>query len=237
VGTVSAEQLRWKIKLMEPELTGATYLLVSDPRVAQLYRDYLVAYHGILRATIPLLQTANREALARDGSAWRTLASYLETHIEEEAGEDEWLLQDLEAVGVDRSTVLQHVPSPNVARLVGAQYYWVLHVDPVSVLGYLAALERDPPSLEFIDEFVQRTGYDRAAFRTLIAHAERDPDHSVELDDLLDHIQLGTEQWELVSLSAINTVHELACVLVDIVRGAAVPAGDVLRDVSSASPT
>jgi pyrroloquinoline quinone (PQQ) biosynthesis protein C len=217
----AADQLRLKIKFMEPELTGVTHLLVGDPRVSQLYREYLVAYHGILRATIPLFQTARREALARDGAASRMLASYLETHIEEEAGEDEWLLQDLEVLGVDRSTVLEHVPSPKVARLVGAQYYWVLHVDPVAVLGYLAALERDPPSLEFIDDFVQRTGHDRAAFRTLIAHAERDPGHAEELDDLLDRIELTDEQWLLVSLSAMNTVHMLAMVLKEIVQPAA----------------
>jgi pyrroloquinoline quinone (PQQ) biosynthesis protein C len=221
----AADQLRWKIELMEPELTGVTHLLVTDPRVPELYRDYLIAYHGILRATIPLLQTARREALARDGSASRTLASYLETHIEEEAGEDEWLLQDLEVLGVDRSTVLGHVPSPKVARLVGAQYYWVLHVDPIAVLGYLAALERDPPSLELIDHLVQRTGHDIAAFRTLTAHAERDPDHAEELDDLLDRIELTDEQWLLVSLSAMNSVHMLAMVLKEIVQPAAMAPG------------
>lgn len=203
---------------MEPELTGVTHLLVNHPKIPQLYRDYLVAYYGILRATIPLLQTARRQALARDGSASRTLASYLATHIEEEAGEDEWLLQDLEVLGVDRSTVLDHVPSPNVARLVGAQYYWVLHVDPVAVLGYLAALERDPPSLEFIDDLVERTGHDRTAFRTLIAHAERDPEHAEELDDLLDRIELTDEQWLIVSLSAMNSVHMLAMVLKEVVQ-------------------
>jgi pyrroloquinoline quinone (PQQ) biosynthesis protein C len=222
----AADQLRLKIKFMEPELTGVTHLLVSDPRVPELYRDYLIAYHGILRATIPLLQTARREALARDGPASRTLASYLETHIEEEAGEDEWLLQDLEVLGMDRSKVLEHVPSPLVARLVGAQYYWVLHVDPITVLGYLAALERDPPSLELVDDLVHRTGYDRAAFRTLIAHAERDPGHAEELDDLLDRIELTEEQWLLVSLSAMNSVHMLAMVLKEIVQLAAMaPAG------------
>jgi pyrroloquinoline quinone (PQQ) biosynthesis protein C len=217
----AADQLRLKIRFMEPELTGVTHLLVSDPRVPQLYRDYLVAYHGILRASIPLLQTARHQALARDGSASRKLASYLETHIEEEAGEDEWLLKDIEVLGVDRSTVLDHVPSPNVARLVGAQYYWVLHVDPIAVLGYLAALERDPPSLEFIDDLVERTGHERAAFRTLIAHAERDPGHAEELDDLLDRIELTDEQWLLVSLSAMNSIHMLAMVLKEIVQPAA----------------
>ena len=40
----------------------------------ELYRDYLITYHGILRATIPLLQTSRREALARDTPASRTLA-------------------------------------------------------------------------------------------------------------------------------------------------------------------
>jgi pyrroloquinoline quinone (PQQ) biosynthesis protein C len=216
----AADRLRLKIELVEPELAGATYLFLSDPRIPQLYRDYLVAYHGILRATIPLLQTARREALARDGSTSRMLASYLETHIEEESGEDEWLLQDLEVLGVSRSTVLEHVPSPNVARLVGAQYYWVLHVDPVTVLGYLAALERDPPSVELIDDLIQKTGYDRAAFRTLIAHAERDPGHAEELDDLLDRIELTEAQWLLVGLSAMNSVHMLALVLREVVQPA-----------------
>jgi pyrroloquinoline quinone (PQQ) biosynthesis protein C len=216
--TIAADRLRLRIELMEPELAGATHLFLTDPRIPELYRDYLVAYHGILRATIPLLRTAQREALGRDGSAWRTLASYLETHIEEESGEDEWLLLDLEALGLDRSTVLDHVPSPNVARLVGAQYYWVLHVDPVAVLGYLAALERDPPSVELIDDLSERTGHDRAAFRTLIAHAERDPEHAEELDDLLDRIELTDKQWLLVSLSAMNSVHMLAMVLKELAQ-------------------
>jgi hypothetical protein len=130
------------------------------------------------------------------------------------------VLQDLEALGMDRAAVLERVPRPNVAQLVGSQYYWVLHEDPVAVLGYLAALERDPPSLEFIDELIQRTGYDRSAFRTLIAHAERDPDHAEELDELLDQIELNDSQWELVSLSAMNTVHLLACVFRDIFQAA-----------------
>ena len=218
IAITDADRLRLKIEFVEPELAGATHLLLSDPRVGQLYRDYLVACHGILRATIPLLETARREALARDDAAAPTLALYLEKHIEEEAGEDEWLLHDLQVLGVDESSVIAHVPSPKVARLVGAQYYWVLHVHPVAVLGYLAGLERDPPSLEVIDDLVERTGHDKAAFRTLIAHAERDPDHAEELDDLLDRIELTEEQWLLLSLSAMNSVHMLAMVLKDVLQ-------------------
>jgi hypothetical protein len=215
-----ADRLRLKLELVTPELAGATSRLVNDPRVAQLYVDYLVACHGILRATIPLLQTAHREASSRDDEASRELAVYLEKHIEEEAGEDEWLLEDLEVLGVERSRVLAQVPSGSVARLVGSQYYWVLHAHPVAILGFLAALEREPPSREFIDDLIARTEHHPAAFRTLIAHADRDPDHRDELDELLDRLRLTSAQWLLVSISALNSVHELACLLDELVEAA-----------------
>jgi hypothetical protein len=215
-----ADRLRLKLELVTPELAGATSRLVNHPRVAQLYVDYLVACHGILRATIPLLETAHREASGRDDDASRELAAYLDKHIEEEAGEDEWLLEDLEVLGIARSQALAHVPSANVARLVGAQYYWILHAHPVSVLGFLAGLEREPPSRAFIDDLIARTEHDPAAFRTLIAHADRDPDHRDELDALLDGIPLTSDQWLLVSVSALHSVHALASVLDDVVEAA-----------------
>jgi pyrroloquinoline quinone (PQQ) biosynthesis protein C len=220
-GITEADRLRLKLELVTPELAGATIRLVDDPRVAQLYVDYLVACHGILRATIPLMQTAHREALSRQDEASRELAVYLEKHIEEEVGEDEWLLQDLEVLGVERSQVLSHVPSANVACLIGAQYYWVLHAHPIAILGFLAALEREPPSREFIDELIARTGHEATAFRTLIAHADRDLDHRDELDELLDRLRLTSEQWLLVSISALNSVHSLACVLDELVEAGA----------------
>jgi hypothetical protein len=215
-----AEALRLKLELVTPELAGATSRLVNDPRVAQLYIDYLVTCHGILRATIPLMQTAHREALSRDDEASGDLAVYLEKHVAEEAGEDEWLLEDLDVLGVERSRAVTHVPSANVARLIGSQYYWVLHAHPVAILGFLAGLEREPPSREFIADLIVRTGHDRAAFRTLIAHADRDPDHRDELDELLDRIRLTSDQWLLVSISAMHSVHALACVLDELVQAA-----------------
>ena len=80
-----ADSLRLKLELVTPELAGATSHLVEDPRVAQLYIDYLVACHGILRATIPLLEAARRGASGRHDDASRELAAYLAKHIDEEA--------------------------------------------------------------------------------------------------------------------------------------------------------
>jgi hypothetical protein len=66
---------------------------------------------------------------------------YLERHIEEERHHDEWTLDDLAAVGIEPAQTLAIRPTANVAALVGAQYYWILHHHPVALLGYMATLE------------------------------------------------------------------------------------------------
>ena len=49
-------------------------------------------------------------------------------------------------------------PSPTVAALVGAQYYWIEHVHPVGLLGYVLLLEGWPPTPETVEELRRRTG-------------------------------------------------------------------------------
>ena len=59
----------------------------------------------------------------------------------------------------------------------------------------------------------------------VLPESKNDPDHAQELDDLLDRIELTDEQWLLVSLSAMNSVHMLAMVLKEIVQPAAMAPG------------
>lgn len=206
------ERLRRKLESVLPELVGASWRLVRHPRVADLYPEYLVMCHGVVRATIPLMEVAlgRAEELAAGDSAAAELAAYLRHHITEETGEDEWLLQDLEAVGRDRAAVLAEPPSPVVAGLVGAQYYWAFHFHPVAFLGYLAALEGYPPSQALVHELIARTGHDEGAFRTILAHAERDPGHRDELLELLDRLLLAPEQSAVLGLSALWSARMLA---------------------------
>jgi hypothetical protein len=214
-------RLRRKLEAVVPEVGGASHKLVTHPRISDLYPEYLFTFHGIVRATIPLMETALRRAraLADSDSVSAALAGYLEKHIVEEAGEDEWLLADLEAVGSDRASVLARPPSPTVAGLVGAQYYWIFHYHPVGLLGYLAALEGYPPTRALIDELIAKTGHPPAAFRTMIAHADLDPGHREELDELLDAVVLTQEQSLLLGLSALYSAHMLARAIDEIAEG------------------
>jgi hypothetical protein len=213
-----SDSLRRKIGPFLPALVEATDRICSHPRVREVYPEYLRVSHGILRASVPLMETARDRALAlaADDPVAPGVASYLDHHISEELDHDEWLLDDLEVVGMDRATALSRPPAPSVAALVGAQYYWIFHYHPVALLGYIAVLEGYPPSMAMIGGLMERTGYDRSAFRTLIAHSELDAGHSDELDELLDRLPLTQEQTGVVGLSAISTVGRVARVFDEV---------------------
>ncbi|HEV8421031.1 MAG TPA: iron-containing redox enzyme family protein [Actinomycetota bacterium] len=212
VATTEGERLRWKIDFVFPEYVGAIRKLVTHPRIADLYPEFLFTLHCIMRAGVPLMEAALGKAQAAAGSdpVSATLATYLAKHIPEERGHDEWLLQDMEFLGQDRSAILARPPSPTLASLVGAQYYWILHYHPVALMGFLAPLETHPPTTELIEELIERTGLSPRAFRTLALHAELDPEHGDEINQLLDDLALTAEQSEVLALSAMYTVHMLA---------------------------
>src|SRR5918995_499983 len=99
-------------------------------------------------------------------------------------GKLELVLPVLESIGVPPDQVLSRVPSPTIAALVGSQYYWVQHVHPVGLLGYIAMFECYPPARQDIDRVQAATGYGPEAFRTLLLHADLDIQHGHDLDEL-----------------------------------------------------
>jgi hypothetical protein len=216
-----SERLRRKLALLVPALTAAGRRFVDHPRVRELYPEYLVTMHWIVRASVPLMATARTQALGiaeRDPVA-AAVAAYFEKHIDEELRHDEWLLEDLDAIGWDRAAVLARPPSPTVAGVVGAQYYWILHYHPVALLGYTTLLEGYPPTPADVENLMARTRYGPEAFRTMNAHAELDPGHADELADTIDTLPLTPEQSTVLGLSAMSTAHALARVLDELVDG------------------
>jgi Iron-containing redox enzyme len=210
--TGNAERLRGTLGLVLGASVSAAARLVEHPRVRELYPEYLFMSHCIIRASVPLMETALERAgsMASGDPVASGLADYLGRHIDEERDHDEWLLDDLEAIGIDRSATLARSPSPTVAWAVGAQYYWVLHYHPVVLLGWIGLLEGYPPTPAVIDRLMAGTGYGPEAFRTLTLHAELDPGHGDELFEALDRLPLTPEQSTAIGLNAISSVHLLA---------------------------
>jgi hypothetical protein len=219
-GPSHSEVLRAKIGLAYPRLSAVSGRFWSHPELAALYPEFLFTVHTMIRSSVPMMEEAAAAARhlageGRDPTA-PLLAEYFERHAREEAGHDDWLLDDLEALGTARATVWGRIPSRHVAAMVGAYYYWVRHVHPVALLSYLAVLEGNPPVVEQLEVVQRSTGLPREAFRTLIKHAQLDPHHRDDLNDLIDRLPLTAEHHQLLALSAFHTIEQVSLVLQEV---------------------
>lgn len=212
-------RLRAKIALLHPQMQASAAKVWDHPRLAQIFPDYLCEVHAAIRATVPMLRRASScaQALAESDPVAARLADYFAEHADEEVGHDDWLLDDIEALGVPRGDVLGRVPSPAVAALVGPQYYWIENHHPIAHLGYLAVLER-PGDPEFYRELIRRTGLPADAFRTLIHHAELDGEHVDELYSQIDSLPMEPAHERMLGISAITTAGAMAAVFEEFVR-------------------
>jgi hypothetical protein len=215
--TGAGAALRTKLELAIPLVHGAAARLWQAPHPHESYRRYLAAMHTVVRASVPLMETAvQRCATLSSDPLGPPLRDYLRRHIREERGHDAWVRADLEALAAGASAVVDGIPPPSVAAMVGAQYYWVLHHHPVCVLGYIAVLEGYPPAPSLAGYIAERTGCPDTALRTLRAHAALDVQHGAAVYRLLDTLELSPARQAEVGLSALHTVRSAARVLTEI---------------------
>jgi len=201
-------RLRAKLDLAFPALVASAERIWSSPFVRELYPVWLSTMHGIVRTPVPLMEAAleRARALAPEDEVAAGLVPYLAHHAPEEAGHDRWLLEDLEALGGDPLEPLRRIPSARVATFVGAQYYWLRHHHPVSLLGHMAVIEGYPPQIGFAERLRELTGYPREAFRAIRRHERLDIRHRAELYEAIDGLPLQPEHETLLGVSALHTV-------------------------------
>jgi hypothetical protein len=216
-----SEQLGLKLSLVESRLDRSCGAFLAHPELRRLFPEYLFRLYCAVRAIVPLMEAARRRAREMSDSCpvAARLVPYLAEHIEEEAGHDEWLLEDMEVLGLSRSEVLSRPPALSVVALIGSQYYWALHVHPVALLGYVTVVEGTPVRVETLDRLVADVGIPPEALRTLYLHAELDIDHGAHAGGFLDSLPLTAQQARLVGLSAMQSVEQLSVVLDELVQG------------------
>ena len=213
-----SRRLRAKIRLAEPYLLKVSDQFWTHPQLAQMFPEFLFMMHSIIRSSVSLINAAAVSAQRRADldPVSQKIVSYYTTHALEEAHHDDWLLEDIVAMGADRSDVLARLPSPTIASLVGAQYYWALHVHPVSLFGYLAVLEGNPSSVKHLSKIRTKHGLPAEGMRTMVKHARLDPYHRDEIYAQLDELPLTENLSELVALSAFHTIEHIAQALQEI---------------------
>jgi hypothetical protein len=204
--------VRTKIMLASRPLNEAFGRVWSHPELPRLFPAFMILLYRVMSSSVPLMEQARDRAILLPPSdpLRDPLIEYYDVHTREERNHDVWMLDDLEALGLDRSWVESQIPSPHLDELIGAPYGYVNHYHPVMLLGYIAVLEGSPPEPEHVDWLTASTGLPHEAFRTYALHGRLDPHHKDALDALFDSLTLTPYQAELVGISAIRTCSRLA---------------------------
>jgi hypothetical protein len=204
-----SRKLRLKLNFLY-NMRNADYHFSSICESQIGFKDYLLSMHSIMRASVPLMQAAYMQCdTLSDGKVKDQLKEYFERHSLEEQNHDEWLLDDLESIGVPRQQSLSRKPSQAAVELVGSQYYWIYHWHPLSLLGYISYLEGNPPKKDYIETLQKMTGYPDTAFRTMLKHSDLDPRHRDDLDEVLDSLPLTDEHKQWITSNALYTASKL----------------------------
>ena len=217
--TTQSQRLRETISLVSGHLSSLIRQVWFHPRLSELYPEFLFAIYGITASSAPAMRAAAERcsAITTGEPLARWLHDYYLEHAAEETGHEKWLLDDLAAMGVQRQRVLQRLPYASVAALVGAQYYWMLHVHPIAYLGYIAVVE-EPASIEFLEQVSRRSGIPLSTMSCHLMHAKLDPDHVADFNAALDSLPLQQHHQDLITVSAITTSSLLVNVFSDILE-------------------
>jgi hypothetical protein len=218
VAGTTSEMIHAKQRLLGRRRWEASRRLQEHPEFAELYPSFLFRSHCVARATVPLLQAAvaRLEQLRGEDPAAPGLIEVLAGLAVEEEGHDEWLLQDLEVLGVSRREVLSRMPPPTIAAMVGAQYYWLAHHHPVAVVGYVFVTETAPPVKSDLEALIARTGLPRKSFRSLLAHALLDQKHGADVERALDSLPLTEAHLEALGVSLVYSTNTFATAVEEI---------------------
>ncbi len=98
-----------------------------------------------------------------------------------------------------------------------AQHFWLRHVHPVAILGYLAVLE-NPASPAFLDQVAERSGLPPASMSAHMRHARLDVAHVAEFDAMLDALPLTQHHADIIATSAITAVAHLDAFFADVLE-------------------
>ena len=176
------------------------------------YRAFLRDLYHIVWHFCPIMAVA----ASRCDDRLRNIRYELYERIEEEKGHEDWVAEDIAALGGGAKADLKAVgaramaqaPSAPVQAMIGYNYYACDRVHPCSVLGMLYVLEvvASVYGGKVADSIARAIGRDAGAggFRFLSSHATMDADHMAKLNVLLKTIDDAEAQAAIIASTRVN---------------------------------
>jgi pyrroloquinoline quinone (PQQ) biosynthesis protein C len=149
-------------------------------------------------------------AASRVPDSERQVRYFLYEHMHEESGHEEWVMNDLEAVGVSHAATRNQEPSVHTLTLNGFNYWSADRRHPCSVLGMMYALEviasvYGGTFSAAIRESLLLEGDRGVSF--ISSHATMDAEHMIELRKVLNTITDEAAREAVVESTLVNFHH------------------------------
>ncbi|MEO6327267.1 MAG: iron-containing redox enzyme family protein [Thermoanaerobaculia bacterium] len=149
-------------------------------------------------------------AASRIPEEYGPVRSFLYEHMHEEAGHEQWVLNDLEAVGVSREASLAYSPSAHVLALNGYNYWAADRKHPCSILGMMYVLEviasvYGGPFSAAMKEALLLQGERGVSF--INSHASLDAGHMAQLRIILNTLASEQSQAAVIESTLVNFNH------------------------------
>jgi len=179
---------------------------VANGMSIERYRRFLLELYHVVWHFNPV----SAAAASRIEDPLRQVRYFLYEHMHEESGHEEWVVNDLEAVGVKREAVGDHRPSVHTLAINGYNYWAADRRHPCSVLGMLYTLEvvasvYGGPFSTAVKERLLLEGERGVSF--VGSHATMDAEHMAELRVLLNTIHDHDAREAIVESTEVNFHH------------------------------
>lgn len=179
---------------------------VANGMSVERYRKLLTELYHVVWHFNPVCAAA----ASRMPDEQRTVRYFLYEHMHEESGHEEWVLNDLEAMGLAREDAQAVVPSVFIATLCGYNYWSADRRHPCSALGMMYALEviasvYGGTFASALRESLLLEGDHGVSF--ISSHAMMDTEHMVKLRQILNTLKDDAAKGAVVESAIVNFHH------------------------------
>ena len=183
---------------------------VADGMSVERYRALLLELYHVVWNFNPVCAAAASRMGTPDDEVLQPIRHFLYEHMHEESGHENWVLNDLDAVGVALQPAREHAPSVHTLALNGYNYWAADRRHPCSVIGMLYSLEvissvYGGPFASAIRERLLLDGDCGVSF--IDSHASLDAKHIAELRLVINQISDGRAQAAVVESVKVNFHH------------------------------
>ena len=180
---------------------------VADGMSVERYRALLLELYHVVWNFNPVCAAAASRMGTPDDEVLQPIRHFLYEHMHEESGHENWVLNDLDAVGVALQPAREHAPSVHTLALNGYNYWAADRRHPCSVIGMLYSLEvissvYGGPFASAIRERLLLDGDRGVSF--IDSHASLDAQHIAELRLVINQISDGRAQAAVVESVKVN---------------------------------